>query len=470
MAKEHKPNLAPNGRYRVIINYRTFWCGKDKSQAEKLVRALETAWDNEKATDADGKKCWSDRSITNAYTMVGLTPPASVSTQPAAQPTPAAPQQPLSPITNLPQFRPAFQPREISFHQALDLYVKMRLKIQTIRRAGEDSESYVGSIKHNLKDMPLHSIDAAHQQTIRETILALPPNRINGEPISIITAKKWLQELGAAFEWFSHPDSRIGWIPPYLQWREKFSITDTEAKAIAKNTGDSDYGKVKPTFNLDQLAILFKNATPLDRFYLLGGVCLGWTAIEFATLKRDQVKTDEKGETYIVDKERSKTGVEMTFWVCPELATLLFRSMTRTPANPEGLALMTANRRGKPMPLVHGKTDTIAQSWERLMHRVNKEEQQVPNYPHSRLRKMAGQLIENITGNHDLAQMVLSHKRKDVASTNYVGLGINVGVGKTQQQRLWDAQREVHKALAPVLNSNLGEKKQKVQEQPAQAA
>ncbi len=75
--------------------------------------------------------------------------------------------------------------------------------------------------------MPLHSIDAAIQTTIADKIISRPPNKRTGEPISIVTARKWLQELGAAFEYFSHPDSRIGWVPPYLQWREKFSITDT---------------------------------------------------------------------------------------------------------------------------------------------------------------------------------------------------------------------------------------------------
>ena len=453
MSKRHVPYFDKlKSRWRVEIGGRNFWCGKDQATAIKLTNALDSFWETE-IVGVNGKKSWSNQSIVEAYNRVGMTPPASVNLQQPAMAQAAIIQPPPVALTLGPRFRPAFQPREISFHDALDVYVEMRLAKRTIRRPGEDSEQIIGSLKHHLADMPLQDIDAAVHRILTDKIINLPPNRTTGKPISIVTARWWLRELGAAFEWFSHPDSRIGWIPPYPQWREKFSINDEEAKALAKNVGDENFGKVKPIFNLDQLAILHKCTTPLDRLYLLGGVCLGWTAIEFATLKRSQIQTDQDGETYFVNKERSKTGVEMTFWVCPELAELLKQFVAATPPNPGDLAMMTRNRQGEPLPLVHNGTDTISQSWHRLLRRVNKTEKRVPLYPHSRLRKLAGQLVENITGNHDLAQMVLSHKGNTVARASYVALDGIIGVGKSPQQRLWDAQREVHKALASVLAS-----------------
>jgi hypothetical protein len=360
MARRHTPNLAPNGRYMVIIGGRSFWCGKDHAAAVKLTNALDLLWDSEVAT-SDGKKCWSNKSIAEAYIRVGMTPPASVNMQQPVMAQAVIIQTPV-PLTLGPRFRPAFQPREISFHDALGIYVEMRLAKRTIRRAGEDSEQIIGSLKHHLADMPLQDIDAAVHRILTDKIINLPPNRTTGKPISIVTARWWLRELGAAFEWFSHLDSRIGWIPPYPQWREKFSIIDEEAKALAKNVGDENFGKVKPIFNLDQPAILHKCTTPLDRLYLLGGVCLGWTAIEFATLKRSQIQTDQDGETYIVNKERSKTGVEMTFWVCPELAELLkqFVAATIYDYSPSGKLKLS---------ILTGGYDNLRRNWTDLVRR-----------------------------------------------------------------------------------------------------
>jgi len=120
-----------------------------------------------------------------------------------------------------------------------------------------------------------------------------------------------------AFNWFSHPDSKIGWMAPYPQWREKCTLNDRQAENLL-DEGEA-LGEVKPTYNLEQLTILYLAATHQERLYLLFGVCLGWTAQDIATLKRNKIK-EANGEMYI-EKKRSKTGVVQTFWVCPELAT-----------------------------------------------------------------------------------------------------------------------------------------------------
>jgi hypothetical protein len=192
MAKTHTPNLAPNGRYRVIIGGRTFWCGKDKDLAFKLTKALDFAWDHEQFM-SQGKKAWSEKSITTAYNLVGLTPPASVSNlQPPTPPPPCPPQPSSAPPSHPPLiqqhvFQPAFHSRDITFYRGLELYVKMRLDKQfvtkTIRRAGEDSEEYVEAIKHHLPDMPLHSIDAHAQKQLTDILISRPPHRKTGESL-----------------------------------------------------------------------------------------------------------------------------------------------------------------------------------------------------------------------------------------------------------------------------------------------
>jgi integrase len=440
MAKSHVPYLGKNGRYRVEIGGRNFWLGKDQQTALKLTSTLDAFWVNEKHQNAQGKKCWSDGNIAAAFNLVGLRPP--VMSEPRTRVIVNA----VQPTTN--NLRQNIPSREVSFHQALDLYSSYRLADKTIgEHTSADSESIVKSLKRNLPDQPLHNIDGAALGSIRDTLLARPPRVTDGKPISVATVKKWFMELGMAFSWFSHPDSRIGWQPPYPQWREKFTLDDRQA---ANLSDDDEYGAVKPTFTLDQLTILYKVGTPKERFYLLLGVFLGWTAKEIATLKKSQIK-DANGEMFI-EKKRSKTGVKTTFWVCPELAQILRRAVANTPSNPGDLALLTENRQGEPLPLLHGNTDTVSQTWIRLLHRANKAEQRVPNYPHSRLRKFAGQAVENLSGDHSLAQLLLSHKRADVASTNYIGLGVNVGLGKSPYERLWDVQRLVHKALKPMLD------------------
>jgi integrase len=434
MSKRHLPYLGANGRFRVEIGAKNFWLGKERDQANKVTAALDVAWASETNKNAEGKKCWSQANIDAAFSLVGVQTPTRIV-------------KVANTTTNSTNEPKASNGR---FHNALDLWAQYRRGNKRLRdHTGEDSESIVKSLKRVLPDMALNAIDGAALQRFSDAIIARPPRLKDGQSISVITAKKWLLELAMALEWFGHNDNKW-WQPPYADWRkEKFALNEKEMKNLAK--GDKSYGKVKPTFTLDHLIILYKVATPKERLYLLCGVALGWTAIEMATLQSGDYR-DEGGELFI-EKERSKTGVSRKFWVWPELAVIFRRCLKNMVPNPGDLVLMTENRQGDPLPLVHGKTDTVAQTWERLISRANKAEQRVPNYPHSRLRKFAGQLIENLSGNHGFAQMILAHKHADVASTNYTGLGVNLGIGQSPNERFWEAQKLCHQALKPMFDA-----------------
>ena len=134
MSKRHVPYLDRlKSRWRVEIGGRNFWCGKDQATATKLTNALDSLWEIE-IVGVPGKKSWSNKSVVDAYNRVGMTPPASVSMQPPVM-AQAAVVQPTSIARTLElQFRPAFQPRELSFHDGLDLFVKMRLAVRLISR------------------------------------------------------------------------------------------------------------------------------------------------------------------------------------------------------------------------------------------------------------------------------------------------------------------------------------------------
>ena len=44
-------------------------------------------------------------------------------------------------------------------------------------------------------------------------------------------------------------------------------------------------------------------------------------------------------------------------------------------------------------------------------------------------------------------------KGKSIARQHYIGLGVNVGVGKTKYERLHEVQREIHKYLKPLFDA-----------------
>lgn len=49
---------------------------------------------------------------------------------------------------------------------------------------------------------------------------------------------------------------------------------------------------------------------------------------------------------------------------------------------------------------------------------------------------MGGQLVENVSGSEELAQVLMAQTRMSVARKHYIGLDVEIGIGQTKFQQL----------------------------------
>ena len=445
---------------------RKFRLGYDRTQAMRKVEALEEAWEN--LLGERGQKAWTEEAIQAA--LEPFTPKA-VETPTAIEPITAGP-VPVFPRQPVPPPRPA---QVFTLCAALDEfthYFDERTDISQTHRDG--TKSRINSIKKHiediciedaagtkswLKDLPVSAVDLEWLNRIRNRITGRPLTKHDVDTpkrISIDCVKNWLMALAMAFDWFDRTP-RIGWTAPHPRWRESFMLSKKQEYALQTPEERDNDGKPKPAYTVDELVRIYKNSTPLSKKYLLMGLFLGWSQEGIRSFRKCHLVM-MAGE-YFIDRRRGKTGVEGYWWVCPELANILMKSMAKTPANTDDLAFLSEDG----LPLVHGKTDSIRLAWERSLSTVPFC---VRHLPFGRVKKCGAQIIENL-GGHEMAQLFLAHRPATVAAGHYTGADVSVGIGKTPYQRLHETQKQMYEALRPLL---FGEKKAAMQAEEEERA
>ena len=227
-------------------------------------------------------------------------------------------------------------------------------------------------------------------------------------------------------------------------------------------------------FTLDEVKIIHRVANNWQKILIQAGVFLGWTQIDLAWLRKDEL-VDVNGEMF-VDYSRHKTGVPNRLWVPPELAQKFreYRDAPETRPNPHNLLFQTL-RDGHPIVYEHPKTgkhiDSTKCQWKQVRNLFLGKG--VRPLPFKTLRKFAGQCIKNIAGhemNKTFLAQTLGENGRDINEKHYTGSGIDVGVGTTLFSKLHDAQRKVYEALKPHLFGALKNTPKRIGEEVASQA
>lgn len=461
MANASKPHQTEKGLWAISIGFyilngkrtqRKHWLGRDEETATRLAKALHLAWDAETSTDENGKKVWCQESIDRAFAFAGAVKEA----RPKA--STLAPDYPVQP-------KPKSKSTGYTFSQALDEYEKAfkarsgiseRHKVATAERLSS-IKAHLANLEHGgviLSELPMPKIDGEWLERIKNHIASRPFQKRKGRThlrLSVVTVGNWLMLLGCAFKWFSKTE-RIGWKPTDPDWRKLFNLSKQEQWALKTpqerdpKRRDAD-GKPATRFTVEELATIFKTASPLGRRYLLMGLLLGWAQEGINSFCKSHFV--KEGKDYFIERHRGKTGVPAKWWVAPELAEMIKVGMSVTPDNKHDLAFLTEHG----YPLVHDKCDTIRLTWDRCLRYSPLT---VRDLPFGRVKKCGAQLVRNISGSAELAQLFLAHTPKTVAELHYTDDSANVGVGegledldfgKSPFERLHDVQRDIWKRL-----------------------
>lgn len=406
--------------------------GTDYQAAQKKAAALEMAWQIEAAIDpASGLKVWSTGRIEEAIAFAvgsATTPVANETiTVSVAKPQTALPPETYTLRSALDEFKTTHQAR-------LDCSEAWREAIV---------DRITGVCRHipELLDRPLADICQEQLDTIRTRLLARPANAHTGRPLAIATVKEYLYAISIAFAHFEKYRHKFKWTPANSDWQATFALTRQQSRAISSLEERSAAHTPKAIYTIQEVSHLYRWATPMVKRYILMGILFGWRQQDIADFRKDELLVKD-GEHFI-ERNRGKTGVLARWWVPPEVAELLLAAVKKTPANPDNRAFLTQAEK----PLCHGGTDSIALVWVNLL---NHQSAKFPRYPFGSLRRLAGQMMQDSSGSHELAQMVLSHKRNTVADTHYVSGFAQSGVGTNQSDRLTEEQKKLWTAIRPL--------------------
>jgi hypothetical protein len=261
--------------------------------------------------------------------------------------------------------------------------------------------------------------------------------------LAVATCQKALKVLFRFLAWLDR-QPRFGWRWPVDYKRRKPKIDVTQAEQAAR---------IRPkTYTVEELALLYRYATPWERSLMLLGLNCGFGPREIATLQRDEIRLDEPHPHYQkqgdwIMRVRKKTTVYAEWRLWPEtVEAIAFLQRTR-PASKLGELVLT--RQGLPL---HRQTAggnanrNIANAWAKLVRRVKKDGHELPPLGFKFLRKTASSLLRKLAGG-ETASLFLAHGR--ATSDELLDVYAQRPFGK-----VFKACRRLRKKLAPMFASH----------------
>lgn len=203
-----------------------------------------------------------------------------------------------------------------TLHAALDIYAE-----QIGKQAGHTSaaslsnrQTIVALLKRYHDDIPLHAIDLTACVAMIDLWKHRPVNQRTGKPYAASTAAKALAELIRFFWWLDMSDQ--------FAWKSPSHFGQISRRVVSVPSDRRPFHREE--FTIEQLAILYRHATPTQRLTLCLAMNCGMGVAEMARLGRSNFICDEGGG-FVIDLMpdegilrfvRPKTGVfgEWLLW------------------------------------------------------------------------------------------------------------------------------------------------------------
>lgn len=273
------------------------------------------------------------------------------------------------------------------------------------------------------QDCPLSEIDFVWIDSLCDHFKSRPKNLKDGTPIKPAGVKNILTYLRLFFVWIDDTEYG-GWQAP----RKMLKCFKIRLDELMTPTELRERGTIRQ-FDLATLKRLYAAASDRVRTWMLMALFTGSTQQELAVMEKAEFDLDAAKLEHI----RNKTRVRGTYWLPPELVTLLRTEFGRRADDP--LAFRTSDGN----PLVTFKdgrqtSDAVRQAWDDL-----RDQAALPDaLPFKFLRKFLGDWMTR-RGGEELGQIALSHSRQTVLARNYTT--------SRAFDRFHEMQREMHKEL-----------------------
>ncbi len=351
-----------------------------------------------------------------------------------------------------------------SLHQAFAEYIAKLL--------GEEREGDSGwqrtqarqaeRLKLAHKDCVLSSIRLAEMQTMFDYWRFRPKAKTTGKPIAKNTADNQIWQLGKFFDWL-HKEPKYDWRRPADCWLD----IDRTVKQTTAEQADRHQTLQVAAYDPDELAILYRYASPLMRSMILLALNCGFKQAELGTLRVGETFLNEAHpfakklgiaadpHDSFIKRVRIKSGVYGEFWLWPETVEAIGWAMERRTATKTNtpFVLVSSKGRGYAEKTEGGnKPSMVRNYWENLLDTVQAqpEHEKFRRLPFSTLRKAAGDMLRELSDG-EVAGVYLCHG-KPVKTDSLADIYTNRPFGK-----VFKALRKLREHLQPVFAEQLQE-------------
>jgi hypothetical protein len=295
-----------------------------------------------------------------------------------------------------------------TLHGAIDAYIRwLETKFVTAPEDGmEQRTSQTGKkqaeraarLKRHHGDMPLSDFGA---REIDAMLLywANRPALEGGGAYAFTTCKHQVRLIKHFLKWL-HKNGDFAWKKP----------TDYEFDRIRVLAHPHEIAKrITPhqvqTFTKDQLALLWRYATPLERVFLCLALNCGFGIGEIATLRDDEIH-----DGYIKRlRHKSKVYGEWKLWTITLEAIRWAKEKQREAGVKSPLVLTTETGQSYLAPTkANNRGARIPNAWNRLIARIRKDHHDFPKFSFGKLRKTAGDLVRKFADG-EVAGIFLAH-------------------------------------------------------------
>lgn len=297
---------------------------------------------------------------------------------------------------------------------------------------GKGKQKTLRRIEAHIHDIELNQLNIAALDSIIGTFRNRPISKRTGKPLDAETCSDTITEFKEFLRWLDTL-SGTGWELP-----AKFAYISTRVRPIEEEAEE----KEPEIFTPEQLVILNRYATPIERIFFLLGINCSFGADQSGRLRIREIHLD--ADPPHIKRTRKKSGVtgRHLLWA-PTQEAIRWALWKHADRRPEQFLLL--NKSGLPYwrkTSGGNRASDIPKLWRYLIRRVRKDQPDFPAYPFNALRNTGADMVRQI-GGQELAQLQLTHKHQspDKNMRRYT---------RKRVAKLFRVLAHIEKKLAPV--------------------
>lgn len=297
-------------------------------------------------------------------------------------------------------------------------------------------------------DIPLHDLNF----DTCSAMIAYWRNRPNGArgTTSRDNARHHIGELFRFFRWLDTSEKN--------QWVFPRGLERVDRKVGMKDSERKLSSITKPIYTVDELAILNQHATPIERLLLYVGLNCAMGAAELGRLDEADIHFDKAheharrlnfdstGDDSFIRVLRPKTRVFGEWLLWPESAEMLRWGFARSRRIGSDLLFISEKREAWYNESVTNAQSKFANTWDRLVQRVQKSHPDFRRLPFGTLRDTLPDVLRHHESD-DLAVLCLAH------GTPFHGDSLLECYSNKPFGRLHAALRRMHEHFRPVFDA-----------------